>query len=315
LVRIGKQPGSWRAKHDRIPPQLAATLFAEARELAAKDPSPVSIARQLSASHSLSLSPGTIRHWIVGDRKPQGTKVFRNVFKQEPSPSLSYVIGANVGDGCTLTENWIVKLEVTDYDFAETFNKCMARLFSRVRPNKILVRLAVGRFPMYIVKYSCKQLVELLRLPLKKLLQIALAYPREFLRGLFDAEGHVDVGVGRYLSVSVGADNSSKTLLQRVRQLLKEALNIDSAIHRKREAGSIKVIRGEAFVMRRTSYSVIITGIDDVTRFAASVGFSIHRKIQKLEDALLICSTVAPRGRPSAWKHLYFKRSGEWVRG
>lgn len=170
------------------------------------------------------------------------------------------------------------------------------------------------RLPMYIVKYSSKQLVKLLRLPLKELLEIASVYPKEFLRGFFDAEGHVDVGIGRYLLLSVGAENSSRTLLYAIRRLLAAALNIGCRIYRKRRAGSTKVIRGKVFVMRWTSYSLILTRIDDVKRFAATVSFSIHRKAQKLKDALSVLATVVPRDRPVAWKRLYSKRSGEWIR-
>lgn len=80
------------------------------------------------------MSPGTVRHWIVGDREFQIQR--RSIFKVEPSPALGYVIGANIGDGCTLTEDWIVKLEVADCDFAEAYNARMASLFSRAKPNK-----------------------------------------------------------------------------------------------------------------------------------------------------------------------------------
>ncbi|HYB07553.1 MAG TPA: LAGLIDADG family homing endonuclease [Nitrososphaerales archaeon] len=225
------------------------------------------------------------------------------------------MIGANIGDGCTITDNWIVKLEVADLDFAEAFNDNLAALFSRTDPNKILVhRFKVDRLPMYVVRYSCKQLVRLLRLPLRRVLEIAFAYPCEFLRGFFDAEGHVDVGIGRYLFLSVGAENSDRSLLRRVKQLLEEALEINCTIHSKRKAGSVKIIRGKAFVMRRTSYSLIIAGIEDVKRFARTVNFSIHRKAQKLRDVLSIITSFAPKDRQAAWKRLYNKQSGEWIR-
>jgi len=261
----------------------------------------------------MSISPGTVRHWMVGDRNPLGGKV-RNLLKKESSPALSYIIGANIGDGCTLTDNWIVKLEVTDRDFAEAFNSNMAVLFSRETPNKILVkRFKVERLPMYVVRYSCKPLVELLRLPLKELLEIALKFPREFLRGFFDAEGHVDVGVGDQFHLAVGAENSNKSLLLRVKQLLAE-LGIASRFECKRKAGTIKVIRGEAFVMRKTTYSVIVGKVSDVREFAKKIGFSIHRKNQKLKDALSIIATRNARARPAIWKQMYSKIRGEWVR-
>jgi hypothetical protein len=220
-----------------------------------------------------------------------------------------------MGDGCTITEEWCAKLEVTDLDVAQTSNENMAILFSRGNPNKTLLkRFDVERLPMYVVKYSSKQLVELLKKPLKSLLEFVFAFPREFLRGFFDAEGHVDVGIKRYLFLSVGAENSNRTLLHRVKWLLEAALNIGSRIQHKRKRGSTKVIRGQAFVMRRTSYSLILSGTENVRRFAARVSFSIRRKTQKLKDALLILATVVPRERPAAWKYLYYKKRGEWVR-
>lgn len=311
MGKIGESPGSWRVRHDRIPLDLAGGIYKRVLQLAQKDSSPVKVARALSASHGLSLSPGTVRHWIKGERRFQIQR--RSAFKQVPSPALSYVVGANIGDGCTLTSNWIVKLEVTDYDFAKMFNKSMAKLFGRVRPNRILRRHSVGRLPMYVVKYASKQLVKLLRLPLKKLLEIACVFPQEFLRGFFDAEGHVDVSAGRYFQLFVGAENSDRFLLRKVGELLR-TLGIDSRIQRKREAGSIKVIRNTLFVMRRTSYSVMIGRMGDVKRFAAEVGFSIHRKTQKLEDALSIIASASTGDRTAEWNLTYFKSRGEWMR-
>ena len=204
---------------------------------------PAGIARRLSAIHQLSISPGTVRHWMVGDRNPRGGKV-RNVFRSVPSPDLSYVIGANIGDGCTLTDDWIVKLEVTDQDFAEAFNLSMAALFSRETPNKIVVKRYEGvkRLPTYVVRYACKELVELLRLPLGWLLEIAFKFPREFLRGFFDAEGHVGVSGTKGFYLRVGATNTDRVLLLRVKRELKNELGIDSHLARKRKAGSVMEI-------------------------------------------------------------------------
>lgn len=166
---------------------------------------------------------------------------------------------------------------------------------------------------MYIVKYFSRQLVQLLRQPLKRLLKLASAFPREFLRGFFDAEGHVGVGVGREFHLTVGAENSDKSLLLHARKLL-ISLGIMSRIDRKRRAGSIKVIRGEPFVMRRTSFSLVIGRLRDARQFAIYVGFSIPRKAKKLEDAILIIDMIATKDRPQAWTQLYTKERGEWIR-
>ncbi|MDG6909268.1 MAG: hypothetical protein JRN08_02770 [Nitrososphaerota archaeon] len=313
MRRIGKVPGSWRVEHDVISPELAATIYPDVLNLAAKGQGPAAISRLLSATHGLSLSPGTVRHWMVGDRKPGVIARVRNVFKEEPSPASSYIIGANKGDGCTMTRSGIVKLEVTDRDFAQEFNLDMARLFSRPSPNKIFVRHRPDRLPMYIVKYSCRQLVRFLRQPIEKLLEFASAFPREFLRGFFDAEGYVAVGVGKVFHLAVGAENSNESLLLQTRRLL-EIMGIGSRLEPKREAGSVKVIRGVQFVMRHASFDLVIGRFGDVRRFAIEVGFSILRKSEKLKDAILITDTIAPMERPRAWMKLYKKERGEWAR-
>lgn len=307
--------GEWKAKHDAIPPELVGALYSKALELATDGLGPAGIASQLHDTYSLRVSPGTLRHWIVGDRQPERNTLRRNIFKPEPSRSLSYIIGANIGDGCTLTKNWCVKLEVTDFDFASTFNASMATLFSRTSPNKILTRKQVGRLPMYVVKYCSKQLTRLLRLPLRKLLELAFAYPLEFLRGFFDAEGHVDVRAGgKRFNVSAGVENSNIRLLWRIKQILLTVCQIRSIINRKRKAGSLKVIRGKAFRMRKTSFTLLISRFDDLQKFARQIGFSIARKNQKLEDAVSIVAKYRPKRRAEKWAQDYFKLRGEWVK-
>lgn len=219
-----------------------------------------------------------------------------------------------MGDGCILTKNWCVKLEVTDFDFASTFNVNMATLFSRTNPNTIPTRNEVGRLPMYVVKYSSKQLAQLLRLPLRKILELAFAYPVEFLRGFFDAEGHVDVRAsGEGFSISAGVENSNIRLLRRIKQILLTLCQIGSVINRKRKAGSLKVIRGKAFRMRKTSFTLMINRLDDLQKFAKQIGFSITRKNQKLEDAFSIVAKYRPKERAEKWAQNYLKLRGEWV--
>lgn len=297
--------------HDCIPPELARNLYSVSMELAKKGLGGIRIARKLSQEYSLSVCPGTINHWIYRDHEPR----VRNLLEVNPSRALSYVIGANLGDGCKLAKSGCVNLEVTDLDFAETFNSNMATIFSRKRPNKIIKRLfASGRLPLYIVKYVSRQLVNLLGISVRKLLRIASVYPRDFLRGFFDAEGHVDVRATRSFGLVVGAENSDKVLLRWTRELLNQELGIKSSIDCKRKAGTTKVIRGKTFVMKQTSYSLVIRRTEHERIFADEVGFSIGRKAQKLKDALSVLATIPVGERPLAWRRLYVKQRGEWVR-
>ena len=214
-----------------------------------------------------------------------------------------------------MTENWIVKLEVTDLDFAEAFNQSVASLFSRSNPNKILVkRFKVDRLPMFVVRYSSKQLVKLLRLPMKKLLEIAFVYPREFLRGFFDAEGHVDVRASHQFQVSTGVENSSRELLLRIKRVLSMTFRIHSTFSKKRKSGTLKVIRGKSFRMKKPSFTLLIQRIDDLRRFRVEIGFSIPRKNHKLADALMVSEDYSPKERTAVWNQLYIKSKGEWVR-
>ena len=114
--------------------------------------------------------------------------------------------------------------------------------------------------------------------------------------------------------MTVGAENSSKSLLEEVKRLFREELAINSRIYRKRRAGTMKVIRGESFVMKHTSFSLMIGRIESVKLFAEWIGFSIHRKIEKLWDALAIIVSTSVSNRAEAWKRLYSKERGEWVR-
>ncbi|MDA4127121.1 MAG: hypothetical protein OK452_07970 [Thaumarchaeota archaeon] len=272
----------------------------------------IRIARELSSMYGLNICPGTINHWIYGDRRPR----LRNIFPNKPSPALSYIIGSNKGDGCTLTSSGSVKLEVTDLDFAQTFNTRMAELFSRNYPNKILVRRFDGeRLPLYIVKYTSRQLVELLRRPMKELIDIGFVFPSEFLRGFFDAEGHVSVAAGpsNSFQLKVGAENSNRRLLEGTRKILWKACQIHSTFSRKRESGSRKVIRGKPFLTRRTSFDLSILRLSDVRKFEERIGFSIIRKNQKLRDALMISERYRWKERSACLEAALRKAKGRMV--
>jgi len=298
-------------RHDAIPPELARILYRESLELHAKGLGASRIAARLSDAHCLRVAPGTISHWIARNRKPR----LRNIFQPEPSKALSYIIGANLGDGCVLVRTGCVKLEVTDWDFAHAFNSEMAKLFSRDVPNKILTRrFETDRLPLFVVKYVSRQLTSLLTLPPRQLLQTAFVYPREFLRGFFDAEGHVDVNGTETFQFYVGAENSNRMLLRRIAESLQTVFHIRSRIRRKRKSGSLKAIRGQPFRMRKTSYSLLILRLADLQSFKEQIGFSISRKSQKLADALNIFASYRNDERPAIWRKLYSKLRGEWVR-
>lgn len=58
----------------------------------------------------------------------------------------------------------------------------------------------------------------------------------------------------------------------------------------------------------------MINRLDDVARFAKIVGFSIARKSEKLGDALAIVRRCRWNARSPAWRQVYVKIHGEWVK-
>lgn len=288
-------------------------LYSEAFDLKAKDGmGAIRIAEILSRRYSLGISPRTIGRWIAGDRHPR----VGNAFQDEPTAELSYVIGAVYGDGSLVPRSNVVKIEVTDKEFAERFNQTISHLFGRDIQNRILIRCfsSLHRLPLYVVKYASSQLMLLLRRPIGELDQFIRAYPREFLAGFFDAEGYVSVSARIKLSVVVGAENSDPALLSLVKSVLHDNLGIGCTLFMKRPEKSKKTIRGQTFETRHPVYSLLMSKNHDVANYLTNVGFSIPRKMEKLRDAVWLLEEFSPTKAASFWILLYEKRSNEWIK-
>ena len=149
---------------------------------------------------------------------------------------------------------------------------------------------------------------------MSELWKLANAYPSDFLRGFFDAEGHADIGAKSKLSIAVGAYNCDRLLLEFVKRALSTNFGIYATIHLRRLAGTLKVIRNEPFFTKRASYSIYIQRLGDIVRFSRRIGFSIRRKQEKLNEAIKIYHEKGPKLLVSIWKQLYSKYKGEWLR-
>ncbi len=150
---------------------------------------------------------------------------------------------------------------------------------------------------------------------------VALAWPREFLQGLFDGDGGVGVAVRRrpvQFIVVVTLDNSSLSLLEFARQLLTDlGIRCPWPPRRKRRRGEVCVIRGRRYRLRRDCWELRVWDRDSLLRFAALVNFRVERKRRVLEDALRIMREHrSKRKRVGAWLRMYRKApNGRWVPG
>ncbi len=274
------------------------------------------VSKALSLKHGLRVPTSTVHSWLRGRCTPFGSC---NVFRNEPSPELSYVIGAVLGDGTVYTSkrhyNDEVRLSVTDRDFAEAFANDLSALF----PNHDRFRVASDAYDglqRYVVRVGSTMLVEFMSQPLSMLDSLIRRYRHQFVRGFFDAEGSAIVSVSRNsrLSLRLEASNNQVIILQYVQQQLKH-LEVDSRIgHYNRPVRFVTSIRGKPVTFTSRTYWIAITKLDCIRRFANDVGFSIVRKQRKLRDALTLIDRVGTGRAGTEWLRIYRKDGTRWIR-
>ena len=205
----------------------------------------------------------TIVSWIHEGRRP----VVIGVFDETPPPALSYLLGARYSD-CTVTNN-VFKLEAMDKDFVKEFNRCLSKVMRR--PYKIGKDKRGWR-----TEVAVRSILDFMQRPLDKHRSIIDAYPREFLRGFFDGEGHVGgYKRGRCVYGYISAKNTNFAVLKYVRELLNR-LSICCTLYKIRESKR----KCKPYLM------MTINRGKDVKRFYKMVGFSIGRKARKLEKLI-----------------------------
>ncbi len=253
------------------PFEVRARLCARVLELTKLSMSYQQIQTEIFESTHIWLSKGSISGWVRGIHNPSGGK---NKFRAVASPELAYVIGVIAGDGNLSVHgyNYEMLLSVTDYDFAEEFSRCLAKILGKSHLYK--VRWSEKR-KRWIVQGSSILLHRFLSKPwqhLKNHIEHSSRSRFSFLRALFDSEGSI---TGRNLTIS----NTDLSLLLYVRKLLAKSgisTSIPRVTHR---AGSIlkDPSTGRTYRRRKDCYVMRVSPID-LLRFARKIGFSIERK-------------------------------------
>jgi len=65
-------------------------------------------------------------------------------------------------------------------------------------------------------------------------------------------------------------------------------------------------------IFRDPVYVLKIDGLDQLSRFAMSIGFEIARKQKKLEDAIELVRKYGSAVAAEQWLRLYEKKNGRW---
>lgn len=237
------------------------------------------IIARIQEERGTRLSKSHISEWLSGKHKPFG---YVRQFEASPSAELAYVVGVKMGDA-SISKNknhdYMVKLRVTDKDFAGEFSRCLSVLLHRSPPN---VRWD-KKTESWHVQASSLLLFNLLNKNVEELAPVITHCNQceaAFLRGFFDPEGSV------YRS-SLKVSNGDLDKLLLVCSLL-NALGIQSTgPHLSQEKGGMKMIKGRMCNINKDSYYVYVRA-GSVGKFRERIGFSIFRKQARLDDAINI---------------------------
>jgi len=272
-------------------------------------------------SRKLSIPINVVRHWLYHNRNPirQGNP---HLFNPQPTPELAYVIGVVQGDGdlhlhfpATRRSGRVIRLRAKDKEFVEKFALATTKLLGKNEPYK--VGFERGQYSACAYSYY---LYEFLKKPLEELKPFIEAFPLEFVKGVMDSEGCVQVNTWRWknwetLIVKITMTNTNLKLLLYIQELLSRCLNIRSRIKRSYKKGSKFERNGKIFVRNKDAFDLVIGTINDVKLFASRIGFSILRKQQKLFDAIrIIESCNKGKERTKEWLKLYKKEKGKWIK-
>src|SRR5467141_2304350 len=261
------------------PFEVRARLCARVLELTNLSITYQQIQTEIFESTHIWLSKGSISGWVRGIHNPSGGK---NKFRAVASPELAYVIGVIAGDENLSVHgyNYEMLLSVTDYDFAEEFSRCLAKILGR--PNPYRVRWSEKR-KRWIVQGSSILLHRFLRggwQLLKRYVEHCYRCRASFLRALFDGEGTIARN-------RISIYNTDLSLLFYIKQLLSKFGIETRNPHVHTLAGSIlKDPRTGIFYERRRDCYALVIRTADSLQFARHIGFAIQRKSGLLPQPL-----------------------------
>ncbi|MDA4135843.1 MAG: hypothetical protein OK449_02435 [Thaumarchaeota archaeon] len=277
-------------------------LYSRVRELQAAGLRPSEIGREMGMCRE------DVRYWLRVDQPS------RNVYAPDlnPRPELAYLAGAYLGDGQTAgPQDKKVRFKLADAAFAGMLNERVARILGAETKS---IRMERG---FHCVSYDSAVLYDYLQQPLEALQPLIDSSPAMFLRGFFDAEGHVsprlDYSTRKFLGASLGVTNTNPDYLSCVQQLL-EKLGIKSSNFRTHEVGEPMTIRGRTFIRKHEVRHLQLRGQNHAETFQARIDFSIPAKKQKLADFIWISKSLTMTDGYAWFVSHYELRNRRWIR-
>jgi len=241
----------------------------------------------------LGVSDGTVRCWL---KKGVPRDLRFNKVNNESSKELSYVIGVYYGDGYRKigrqskykkSPQYMIGLQSIDKEFVEEFSRAVSKVLGRDRPYSVFQagKTVSGNIVWRTVAYS-KYLYKFLDSSnIEKHMEVIEEYPYDFLRGFFDSEGSVYVGVSRpsphggrggHIYIKLLASNTDPQVISLVSNTLETKLGIQPHLY-------LHLDRGPNY---KPLFELVIYRRADIYKFYNEVGLTIKRKRDLIEKVL-----------------------------
>lgn len=265
----------------------------------------------MSEAYGLHVPKGTVQNWILGIHNP--SRRLHRYFEPTPSPELSYLIGAVLGDGYTTEDQGrgIVGFTNKDVDLLKHFLSCVSQVLGVPSAGRITSGTPYGTRKATV---GSTLLTLFLRNPLHQLAPFIERHPGPFISGFFDAEGSCATTISRgRLVVGLNASNTDLRMLQYIRTLLRNRFQIQGSITVGRRPCRTS-IHGKEVQFKNTVFRLGIRRHADVETFAARIGFASERKGKILRYALALLHEYGGKDAATHWLDEYVKTGYRWIK-
>jgi len=234
---------------------------------------------QAEIAKKFNISQALVAHYFNKFNIPVRKEHLKWNPKLKPSKEMSWVLGVILGDGSVYKERkhaYAIKLVSKDPDFVERFNEVFCKLIGK-RKSKVFYD---KERKLFVIKVYSKKFYEWFKnKSVEEIVEIGLKYPKEFIKGFFDAEGGIswDSYHKRWI---VHCSNNNRKILERIKDVLSKNFQIKSTIKLSWKAGT----KSSGIIHRSNNYQLLITKKDSVIRFHKLIGFTIKRK--RLEEVI-----------------------------
>ncbi len=198
------------------------------------------------------------------------------------SEKLAYILGVIYGDGHVSVRQRRVILGATDEDFVlnfkakiEKWSGFKARFFTRKQKDDHYIKGRKIQYISYIDSVEASKFLN--KFDLNNVIKSNKIIKSSFIKGFFDSEGTVRRICNKSNKLGLGCFNTSYSLISFMKEIL-SSLSIESKIYKRK----YRVLNKDL----KNYYALYIYKKESILKFYSSIGFSINRKQQRLEEQI-----------------------------